>query len=363
MMSWDGHNNCEGAKMRSPRTLHGGFTLVELLVVIGIIALLISILLPSLGKARKAANTVKCSANLRSILQGMQIYASQNNGSIPGSPHTTARFLYKDPVLGITDDAYGDGVCPTIIQSFDWSSPIARIMGIKFEEGSIASQRVRRFLQMRDMPQFVCPENEITAISFGSPGFTPGRMVSYNTALGFLLVRNTTGSNPADRVGLTIARTDWNPPQGYNVKVSKVGDASRKIYIADGSRYSRNDVNPDASITYISSFGGAFSDQGAYGRFTNAWHRGLAAGNGQTGIDARFFWARHGQATKGAKGGSFRFNVGFFDGHVETLDDLSGSNPNFWFPKGTELVVNSGQLFPDVFQRFYGGVAKTYILP
>ena len=60
-----------------------GFTLVELLVVIGIIALLIAILLPSLSKARDQAKIVACSSNLRNVGQSMFLYAGQNKGKLP----------------------------------------------------------------------------------------------------------------------------------------------------------------------------------------------------------------------------------------------------------------------------------------
>ncbi len=60
-----------------------GFTLVELLVVIGIIAALIAMLMPALRTARRAAMSVNCGSNLRQCYLGFQLYAHDNGGAIP----------------------------------------------------------------------------------------------------------------------------------------------------------------------------------------------------------------------------------------------------------------------------------------
>lgn len=69
--------------LRKDNGSRSAFTLVELLVVIGIIAILIAVLLPALSRARNQATTVSCLANLRSIGQAIQLYAAQNKGAMP----------------------------------------------------------------------------------------------------------------------------------------------------------------------------------------------------------------------------------------------------------------------------------------
>jgi prepilin-type N-terminal cleavage/methylation domain-containing protein/prepilin-type processing-associated H-X9-DG protein len=90
------------------------FTLVELLVVIGIIALLIAMLLPALNKARSQAKTTMCLSNLRSIGQAIMTYTATNKGSLP--------YGYYDGVTTAPDATTVFNPFNSLQNASDWST-------------------------------------------------------------------------------------------------------------------------------------------------------------------------------------------------------------------------------------------------
>src|SRR3954468_22402118 len=122
-----------------------GFTLVELLVVIGIIALLIAILLPALNNARKQAWTVTCAANLRQMGIATAMYINENKYYPGHASHTASGQEYAVWPTRLRKYMNGNqGVfrCPTQELDFDWkvgdkTPPVATLAdtGYGYNEG------------------------------------------------------------------------------------------------------------------------------------------------------------------------------------------------------------------------------------
>jgi prepilin-type N-terminal cleavage/methylation domain-containing protein/prepilin-type processing-associated H-X9-DG protein len=216
-----------------------GFTLVELLVVIGIIAVLVSILLPSLGRARESANQAKCLSNLRQLGVAFQMYANEANGKFPLAARYDAPrpedwiWWQEEPYLGRT-------------MLFFRQSAIGRYLA---------------FSHQLSKDHFICPSDDVQQRpAHGTGGgcyrfsYTMNYLMSdspYENANGYKAPRVGSIRNAGEKIllveedPLTVTDGAWTPP-AIDYK-----DSSQNLEGADllSTRHEARKAHPDAGWT------------------------------------------------------------------------------------------------------------------
>ena len=153
---------------------HGGFTLVELLVVIGIIAILIALLLPSLMKAKEAANVANCLSNLRQIGMGFQLYAGLNKDQMP-------LMVERYWTQGTRPGLIGGGGAPGTGRGRTWAGLLRDVAKVPLQAFKCPSENRTYTLEGEDtllvplLPETSAPETFRTdtrfVFSYGAPFF------------------------------------------------------------------------------------------------------------------------------------------------------------------------------------------------
>ncbi len=337
--------NTTGLPRRRAGVGSRGFTLIELLVVIAIIALLISILLPALGEARRQARIIVCRSNLRQLMTAFNTYGAEQKDALAGSPLTSGYdALFNARFNGIA------------IQPYDWIGPIASHMGYdrgpgegEYFSGDDEATRGRRLDYYRTTVKVAtCTENNILAVGYpnkSSTIWTSGRMISYNMTT---QISSIQGDPAAGGTG----KYAYYDRGGYKPFLSNIGTPFMKGILFEGGRYSDPGTAPDYDYALKANYGGMFGDTGPWFVDSKSFCRLMAPGEDLAGIlpvfDPRRYAFRHGAKVSAANGGTSGVaclgHVAFLDGHVELMDDGKATNPNYWMPTNTKLNINNKKM-------------------
>jgi prepilin-type N-terminal cleavage/methylation domain-containing protein/prepilin-type processing-associated H-X9-DG protein len=292
------------------RPARKAFTLIELLVVISIIALLVGILLPALGAARKAAQAVVCLGHQRGLGQAVAAYVTVASNHLPG-PNTSGAYLWQN-------NAYQGNGPSEPVQSWDWISPT---LG---DSIGFSSDPLTRYRDIYET-EFKCPSNDVI-YDYQYTGVSIDKLTtsSYTSPMGFQGGDNFQGYHQGFPITSAL-----DVPENTGSKMDAMGPPSIKMWAMDGSRY----VNNQGLVSFDTLIKG--NNHGG-----NFMSRSPALATPRSG-GSPFRVDNSGELSESSLRTGFRHNAKmngvFLDGHADSFDNESAREPEYYFPTGSEI--------------------------
>jgi len=303
-----------------------GFTLVELLVVISIIAMLLAVLIPALNKARQSAYSVVCRSHMRQCGLAMTTYFIEWNNFFAG-PNTSGIALNSN-------SAPTESSASTPVQNMDWVSPT---LG---RELALPKNRYKRLTRILNTDLRCGANNLRYQYIYNPPSDWPKslkaedlRYASLSAVLGFHVYNSNVTLSNSNIITASDVKDKVELPRSYVPKMQMIGSPAQKIYIMDGARYIDTTLGASFNDFPKQVVGGNFM---LYGPAVAV--SGDPFANALKGVGTRRLFSpsliNYKYAWRHNKG----LNAVFFDGHCISMKAQDSLNISYYFPKGTKVV-------------------------